>query len=146
QRALGRDAFKALVEAKTRRFASARPAHRPCKRAEGGADQLHLAPFFRPVLPPRPLGGGIEQPRVRRRASIGLDRRRVEFIACHSWCSCRGSANYPRRLLPRHHGDSAAISLDRTTWTTRWPPPHARRRGRSSRLPWFCDRPRPAGP
>src|SRR5690606_17939358 len=46
QRALGRDAFEALVEAKTRRFASARPAHRPCKRAEGGADQLHLAPFF----------------------------------------------------------------------------------------------------
>ncbi|WP_417474060.1 transposase [Luteimonas mephitis] len=29
QRALGRDAFKAMVEAKTRRFASARPAHRP---------------------------------------------------------------------------------------------------------------------
>ena len=32
QRALGRDAFKAMVEAKTRRFASARPAHRPCHR------------------------------------------------------------------------------------------------------------------
>jgi len=31
QRALGRDAFKAMVEAKTRRFASARPAHRPRK-------------------------------------------------------------------------------------------------------------------
>jgi putative transposase len=29
QRALGRDAFKAMVAAKTRRFASARPAHRP---------------------------------------------------------------------------------------------------------------------
>jgi putative transposase len=29
QRALGHDAFRAMVEAKTRRFASARPAHRP---------------------------------------------------------------------------------------------------------------------
>jgi len=38
QRALGRDAFKAMVEAKTRRFASARPAHRPRRRAEGASD------------------------------------------------------------------------------------------------------------
>lgn len=29
QRALGRDAFRAMVEAKTRRFAGTRPAHRP---------------------------------------------------------------------------------------------------------------------
>ncbi|QTF19484.1 hypothetical protein XcfCFBP6992P_23365 [Xanthomonas citri pv. phaseoli var. fuscans] len=29
QRALGHDAFRAMVEAKTRRFASVRPAHRP---------------------------------------------------------------------------------------------------------------------
>ncbi|MEZ0471530.1 transposase [Luteimonas salinilitoris] len=29
QRALGRDDFKAMVEAKTRRFAAVRPAHRP---------------------------------------------------------------------------------------------------------------------
>src|SRR3546814_4475642 len=34
QRALGHDAFKATVEAKTRRFASARPAHRPRRRLE----------------------------------------------------------------------------------------------------------------
>ena len=34
QRALGRDAFKAMVEAKTRRFASARPAHRPRRGPE----------------------------------------------------------------------------------------------------------------
>src|SRR3546814_13185562 len=32
QRALGHDAFKETVEAKTRRFASARPAHRPRRR------------------------------------------------------------------------------------------------------------------
>jgi putative transposase len=38
QRALGRDAFKAMVEAKTRRFASARPAHRPCRRPEEARD------------------------------------------------------------------------------------------------------------
>ena len=31
QRAWGRDDFRAMVEAKTRRFASARPAHRPPK-------------------------------------------------------------------------------------------------------------------
>lgn len=31
QRALGRDAFKAMVEARTRRFAGIRPAHRPRK-------------------------------------------------------------------------------------------------------------------
>ncbi|MFK2905280.1 hypothetical protein ISP17_15055 [Dyella ginsengisoli] len=29
QRALGRDDFRAMVEAKTRRFAGIRPAHRP---------------------------------------------------------------------------------------------------------------------
>ncbi|MCC5074682.1 hypothetical protein LLE64_22580 [Xanthomonas campestris pv. plantaginis] len=29
QRALGHDAFRAMVEAKTRRFAGVRPAHRP---------------------------------------------------------------------------------------------------------------------
>jgi putative transposase len=33
QRALGRDAFQAMVEAKTRRFAAVRPAHRPPKQA-----------------------------------------------------------------------------------------------------------------
>ena len=38
QRALGRDAFKAMVEAKTRRFASARPAHRPRCRARDASD------------------------------------------------------------------------------------------------------------
>ncbi len=38
QRALGRDAFKAMVEAKTRRFASARLAHRPRRRAEEASD------------------------------------------------------------------------------------------------------------
>jgi putative transposase len=32
QRALGRDAFKAMVEAKTQRFAGVRPAHRPPRR------------------------------------------------------------------------------------------------------------------
>lgn len=32
QRAWGRDDFRAMVEAKTRRFASTRPAHRPSKR------------------------------------------------------------------------------------------------------------------
>lgn len=32
QRALGRDAFKAMVEAKTQRFASTRPAHRPSRK------------------------------------------------------------------------------------------------------------------
>ena len=31
QRALGRDDFRAMVEAKTRRFAGIRPAHRPSK-------------------------------------------------------------------------------------------------------------------
>jgi len=31
QRTLGRDAFRAMVEAQTRRFASGRPAHRPRK-------------------------------------------------------------------------------------------------------------------
>ncbi|MBV6742509.1 hypothetical protein [Xanthomonas vasicola] len=31
QRALGHDAFRAMVEAKTRRFAGVRPAHRPRK-------------------------------------------------------------------------------------------------------------------
>lgn len=33
QRALGRDAFRSMVEAKARRFASARPAHRPANSA-----------------------------------------------------------------------------------------------------------------
>ena len=32
QRALGRDDFRSMVEAKTRRFAGTRPAHRPPKR------------------------------------------------------------------------------------------------------------------
>lgn len=32
QRALGHDAFKAMVEAKTRRFAGIRPAHRPRRK------------------------------------------------------------------------------------------------------------------
>jgi putative transposase len=31
QRAYGRDDFRAMVEAKTQRFASARPAHRPSR-------------------------------------------------------------------------------------------------------------------
>ena len=31
QRALGRDGFRSMVEAKTRRFAGTRPAHRPPK-------------------------------------------------------------------------------------------------------------------
>ncbi|MEA9555495.1 hypothetical protein VC273_06030 [Xanthomonas nasturtii] len=31
QRALGHDAFRAMVEAKTHRFAGVRPTHRPCK-------------------------------------------------------------------------------------------------------------------
>ena len=31
QRAYGRDDFRAMVEAKTKRFASVRPAHRPAK-------------------------------------------------------------------------------------------------------------------
>ncbi|WP_234706351.1 hypothetical protein [Xanthomonas citri] len=31
QRALGHDAFRAMVEAKTHRFAGVRPAHRPRK-------------------------------------------------------------------------------------------------------------------
>jgi putative transposase len=31
QRAYGRDDFRAMVEAKTRRFAGTRPAHRPTK-------------------------------------------------------------------------------------------------------------------
>lgn len=31
QRAYGRDAFRAMVEAKTQRFAGVRPAHRPAK-------------------------------------------------------------------------------------------------------------------
>ena len=31
QRAYGRDDFRAMVEAKTRRFAGVRPAHRPAK-------------------------------------------------------------------------------------------------------------------
>ena len=31
QRAYGRDDFRAMVEAKTQRFASVRPAHRPAK-------------------------------------------------------------------------------------------------------------------
>lgn len=33
QRALGRDAFRSMVEAKTRRFAGVRPAHRPARTA-----------------------------------------------------------------------------------------------------------------
>lgn len=33
RRAYGRDDFRAMVEAKTRRFASVRPAHRPAKSA-----------------------------------------------------------------------------------------------------------------
>lgn len=33
QRALGTSAFQAMVQAKTRRFAGTRPAHRPCKPA-----------------------------------------------------------------------------------------------------------------
>jgi len=32
QRALGHDAFKAMVEAKTQRFAGTRPAHRPPRK------------------------------------------------------------------------------------------------------------------
>lgn len=36
QRALGRDVFKAMVEAKTRRFASVRPAHRPRREPDPG--------------------------------------------------------------------------------------------------------------
>lgn len=36
QRAWGRDDFRAMVEAKTRRFASTRPAHRPRRTREGG--------------------------------------------------------------------------------------------------------------
>ncbi|KAA0069191.1 hypothetical protein CIW53_13695 [Rhodanobacter sp. T12-5] len=36
QRALGRDNFRAMVEAKTQRFAGIRPAHRPpCKWCQG---------------------------------------------------------------------------------------------------------------
>ena len=31
QRALGRDGFRSMVEAKTKRFAGTRPAHRPPK-------------------------------------------------------------------------------------------------------------------
>ena len=38
QRAVGRDAFMAMVEAKTRRFASARPAYRPRRRAKEASD------------------------------------------------------------------------------------------------------------
>jgi putative transposase len=34
QRAYGRDAFRAMVEAKTRRFAGVRPAHRPAKPSQ----------------------------------------------------------------------------------------------------------------
>lgn len=34
QRALGRDDFRAMVEAKTKRFASVRPAHRPSKLSD----------------------------------------------------------------------------------------------------------------
>jgi len=34
QRAWGRDDFRAMVEAKTRRFAGTRPAHRPAKPGE----------------------------------------------------------------------------------------------------------------
>jgi putative transposase len=33
QRAYGRDAFRAFVEARTRRFAAVRPAHRPSRIA-----------------------------------------------------------------------------------------------------------------
>lgn len=33
QRALGREDFRAMVEAKTQRFADIRPAHRPPRRA-----------------------------------------------------------------------------------------------------------------
>lgn len=35
QRAWGRDDFRAMVEAKTRRFAGVRPAHRPSKKQDG---------------------------------------------------------------------------------------------------------------
>ncbi|RQU03192.1 hypothetical protein DF041_03625 [Burkholderia cepacia] len=34
QRALGNDAFKVMVEAKTQRFAGIRPSHRPSRRKE----------------------------------------------------------------------------------------------------------------
>lgn len=36
QRALGRDDFRAMVEAKTRRFAGVRPAHRPRRDNSNG--------------------------------------------------------------------------------------------------------------
>jgi len=36
QRALGRDAFRVMVEAKTKYFAGVRAAHRPCKRTDTG--------------------------------------------------------------------------------------------------------------
>ena len=36
QRALGRDDFQAMVEAKTRRFAGVRPAHRPPRNNSNG--------------------------------------------------------------------------------------------------------------
>ena len=39
QRAYGRDDFRAMVEAKTQRFAGVRPAHRPA-RVNAGAGKL----------------------------------------------------------------------------------------------------------
>ncbi len=38
RRALGRGAFKAMVKAKARRFASTRPAHRPHRMAKEASD------------------------------------------------------------------------------------------------------------
>jgi putative transposase len=37
QRALGHDAFRSMVETKTRRFATVRPAHRPRNQSPGGS-------------------------------------------------------------------------------------------------------------
>jgi hypothetical protein len=45
QRAQGRDDFRAMVEAKTWRFARVRLAHRP-RRDKSSAFQVHLTPFF----------------------------------------------------------------------------------------------------
>ncbi len=45
QRAYGRDDFRAMVEAKTQRFAGARPAHRPPKPSVTSA-YVNLTPFY----------------------------------------------------------------------------------------------------
>jgi hypothetical protein len=63
QRAYGRDDFRAMIEAKTQRFAGVRPAHRPAK-STGTSGQVNLTPFCSSLARGRRIG----RPKQRRNA------------------------------------------------------------------------------